>query len=169
MQKLENNYAFIDGQNLNRGIREQGWILDFKKFKIYLKEKYGVIKAYFFIGYIKENEKIYNFLRKVGYILIFKPIITDHNKQIKGNVDTDLVLKAILEINNYDKAIIVSSDGDFYCLVRHLHKNNKLKYVLSSHINQCSSLLKIEAKEKIIYINRLRNKLEYLGKQKSTA
>jgi len=35
-----NNYAFIDSQNLNLSIREQGWVLDFKKFRIYLKDKY---------------------------------------------------------------------------------------------------------------------------------
>jgi len=38
MLKQENNYAFIDGQNLNLGIRELGWKLDFKKLRIYLRE-----------------------------------------------------------------------------------------------------------------------------------
>lgn len=38
MKKTQNNYAFIDSQNLNLSIREQGWILDFGKFRIYLRD-----------------------------------------------------------------------------------------------------------------------------------
>ncbi len=37
-----NNYAFIDSQNLNLNIRNQGWILDFARFRVYLKEKHGL-------------------------------------------------------------------------------------------------------------------------------
>ena len=37
--KKENNFAYIDGQNLNLGVKSMGWNLDFKKFRIYLKEK----------------------------------------------------------------------------------------------------------------------------------
>jgi hypothetical protein len=49
MQKKANNYAFIDSQNVNLAIRDQGWKLDWKRFRIYLKEKYGVTKAFLFI------------------------------------------------------------------------------------------------------------------------
>jgi hypothetical protein len=38
MKQSENNFAFIDSQNLNLNIRNQGWILDFARFRIYLKE-----------------------------------------------------------------------------------------------------------------------------------
>ena len=51
--------------------------------------------------------------------------------KIKGNIDADLVLRAALELNDYDKAVIVSSDGDFYSLAQHLYEKNKLKVVLS--------------------------------------
>jgi len=49
MQNKENNYAFIDSQNLNLGIKSLGWKLDFVKFRRYLREKYGVVTAYLFI------------------------------------------------------------------------------------------------------------------------
>ena len=54
MKRLENNFAFIDSQNLNLAIRSLGWKLDFKRFRIYLEEKYGVKKAYLFIGFMEE-------------------------------------------------------------------------------------------------------------------
>jgi len=50
MKPKSNNYAFIDSQNLNLAIREQGWLLDFKRFRVYLAEKYAVNKAFLFIG-----------------------------------------------------------------------------------------------------------------------
>jgi len=68
---------------------------------------------------------------------------------------------AVGELSDYDKAIIVSSDGDFYSLVQYLYENGKLAAVLSPDIKNCSSLLKQTAKEKMQFMNELRNKLEH--------
>ncbi|MEK7104277.1 MAG: NYN domain-containing protein [Patescibacteria group bacterium] len=166
MKKESNNYAFIDSQNLNLGIQKLGWKLDYQKFRVYLAEKYGVKKAYIFIGFVALNQSLYDRLQEASFILKFKPTIPDADGKIKGNIDADLVLRAALELSDYDKAVIVSSDGDFYSLVQHLYENNKLEVVLSPDIKNCSSLLKQAAKEKIWFMNELRNKLEY---KKSTA
>lgn len=167
MDKILNNYAYIDSQNLNLGVQKLGWKLDYKKFRIYLREKYSVNLAYLFIGFVPLNQSLYSKLQEAGFIVRFKPTIPDEHGNIKGNVDADLVLRAILEMNEYDKAIIVSSDGDFYSLVQHLYEADKLLVVLSPDYGNCSQLLKKSAKEKIQFINNLRNKLEY--KRKSTA
>ncbi len=167
MKKKENNYAFIDSQNLNLGIQKLGWKLDYKKFRVYLAEKYGVKKAYLFIGFVALNQSLYDNLQESGFILKFKPTIPDADGKIKGNIDADLVLKAALELSEYDKAVIVSSDGDFYSLVQYLYENNKLKIVLSPDIENCSSLLRQTSKEKIWFMNELQDKLAY--KKKSTA
>ena len=76
---MENNYAFIDSQNLNLSVQELGWRLDFAKFRIYLQDKFRVTKAYLFIGFIPGNQKLYDYLQKVGYTLIFKPTVSDLN------------------------------------------------------------------------------------------
>jgi len=60
-----------------------------------------------------------------------------------------------------NKKIIVSSDGDFYSLVKYLYDNNKLRLVMSPHIKTCSVLLKKSAKERIVFMNNLKEKLEY--------
>lgn len=161
MQKSEKNYAFIDSQNLNFGIQNLGWNLDFKKFRIYLSEKYHISTAYLFIGYIQENQDLYSSLQKAGYILIFKPVLPDKDGRVKGNVDADLVLQAMIEYNNYDQAVIVSSDGDFYSLVKYLYEHHKLKLVMSPYVKTCSTLLKKSAKEKIVFMNNLHYKLAY--------
>ncbi|MEK7586627.1 MAG: NYN domain-containing protein [Patescibacteria group bacterium] len=167
MKSKEDNYAFIDSQNLNLSIRNMGWKLDYKKFRLYLKEKYSVKIAYMFIGFVALNQSLYDSLQEAGFILTFKPTIPDEEGKIKGNIDADMVLKTVLEKEKYDRAVIVTSDGDFYSLVQYLYENKKLHTVLSPDIEYCSSLLRQTAKEKIVFMNNLRTKLEY--KKKSTA
>lgn len=112
MKKPQNNYAFIDGQNLNLGTQFMGWKLDFKKFRIYLREKYGVETAYYFIGFVEGNSELYKGLQPDGYILLFKPTFRHDDGKVKGNCDAELVLQAMIDFNKYDKAIIVTGDGD---------------------------------------------------------
>jgi len=161
VKKELRNYAFIDSQNLNLGIRGLGWSLDFRKFRIYLKEKYKVKKAYLFIGYLPENQNLYKSLQECGYLLVFKPVLKDKNGKPKGNVDADLVLQAMIDYKKYEKAVIITSDGDFYCLVNYLYSNKKLEKVLSPIKEKCSILLKRAAKDKIVFMDNLKGKLEY--------
>src|SRR3989338_11486552 len=161
MKTSENNYAFIDGQNLHLGVKDLGWRLDYRRFLIYLRDKYCVSKTYLFIGLVPENQKLYKFLQECGYVLIFKPLLIPKDGKPKGNVDADLVLNAMIEYQNYDKAIIVTSDGDFYSLVEYLYSKNKLKFVMSPYVKTCSKLLKKSAKERIIFMDNLREKLKY--------
>lgn len=168
MDSIKKNYAFIDSQNLNLGVQELGWKIDYKKFNIYLREKYNVEKAYMFLGFVALNQSLYDKLQESGFILRFKPTIPDVDGKIKGNVDADIVLRAMIEWNDYDKAIIVSNDGDFYSLVEHLYTNNKLEIVLSTNRNFFSGLLAQSAKEKTQFVDDLKDKIEYI-KKKSTA
>jgi len=160
MRKPQNNYAFIDSQNLNLAIRDQGWVLDFGKFRQYLDRKYDVNKAFIFIGYVYENQDLYTNLQKDGYILIFKPTLKLPDGKVKGNVDAELVLHTMIEYNNYDKALIVTGDGDFYCLVDYLIKKNKLLKLMIPNQHSFSSLLR-KLRPHIIFMNNLRGILEY--------
>jgi len=82
----ENNFAFIDAQNLNLGLQSLGWKLDWKRFRVYLKDKYQISTAYLFIGYLQENQDLYSSLQKAGYILIFKPELSIFMKIISLNL-----------------------------------------------------------------------------------
>ena len=72
------NYAFIDSQNLNLAIHECGWKLDYARFRIFLRDKYAIQRAFLFIGYIKKNKELYNALEKAGYVVIYKPTLEYH-------------------------------------------------------------------------------------------
>jgi uncharacterized LabA/DUF88 family protein len=117
--------------------------MDWRKFREYLSDKYGVTKAFMFIGYVPEFEDMYVQLHDSGYMVVLKPTFDmtrprpeapekeEDKKQTKGNIDADLVLWAMKEIKNYDQAIIVSGDGDFYTLVEYLEQQKKLLKILA--------------------------------------
>ena len=152
------NYAFIDGNNIHLGIKQLNWKVDYKKFRIYLRDKFSVVKAYYFIGHILENEKLYNYLTASGYTMIYKPVVQDATGVVKGNCDAELVLQAMIDINNYDQAVIVSSDGDFTCLADYLQQNSKLRTVLAPHPDTTSVLLKKKIAN-IEFMDHLKKKL----------
>lgn len=167
MYKKINNYAFIDSQNVYQGTkRDLGWFIEWGRFRKYLSDKYRVTKAYLFIGFIPEHNDIYDELQQAGFILKFKPVLPNGKDGVKGNVDADMVLQSMIEYPHYDKAILVTSDGDFYSLARYLYDNQKLEAVLSPQKHRCSTLLRKSAKNKMVYMDTLQDKV---GKRKGTA
>lgn len=176
-QKREIIYAFIDSQNLNLGTSKDlynkkkkkiysGWHLDFKKFRVYLADKFRVSKAFLFIGYIRGNEKMYQQLKSYGYQLVYKPTIKDSFGKAKGNTDAELVLHAsAIEFNNYDKAVVVSGDGDFNCLYKFLSEKKKLGRIIIPNLKAQSSLLKDFENYKT-FLEYERFKLEYKNYKK---
>ena len=159
MAMKHNNYAFIDSQNLNLGVQGMGWRLDFAKFRIYLRQRFRVKKAFIFIGYIESNQRLYEFLENAGYILVYKPTI-ESKGETKGNVDAELVLHAAaIEYDNYDQAVIVSGDGDFRCLIEFLIERKKLHRLIVPNEKKYSSLLR-GYQRKTTFLNGTRRKLE---------
>lgn len=173
----ERVFAFIDSQNLNISTQKFGWKMDWQKFRQWLTDQYGVTKAFMFIGYIPENESLYEQMHDAGYAVVLKPTFDmtrprpelmaddgneqgkdtpakgttphagqpgnakpeENKKPVKGNIDAELVLWAMKEMSNYEKAIIVSGDGDFYCLIEYLEEKKRLKHLLTPN-NHYSSL-----------------------------
>lgn len=182
-------YAFIDSQNLNLGTQRMGWKMDWRKFRQFLADEYGVTQAYMFIGYMSENEDLYEYMHELGFLVVLKPTVDISSQQdkdkkadsqgidspkkpegekekstIKGNVDAELVLYAMKELPNYQKAIIVSGDGDFFSLAEYLEEQGKLANILTPNW-QYSSLLKV-FEPKIVRLDQLRGKLAYHDRKK---
>lgn len=158
--EIQDNFAFIDNTNIYKGVEVLGWKLDLARFRKLLKERYGVSRAYMFIGYVEGNQDMYRDFQKMGYTLIFKPTLSNHDGEVKGNCDAELVLQAMIDLNEYDKAVIVTGDGDFQCLVKYLRKIGKLGYVISPNIRWCSILLKREARQNHVFIEEMGARLE---------
>jgi uncharacterized LabA/DUF88 family protein len=160
MHEVPANYAFIDGQNFYKSLqaleREVEAIevkLDLNEFRVYLMEKHRVRVAYYFIGYVPEYESLYAQLRRQGYELKFKEVAT-HEDEIKGNVDVNLTLQSMVDYENYAKAVVIASDGDYACLVEYLHDKGKLECLIACSRGGCSYLLrKLHAKIRIFYLD----------------
>jgi len=132
--------------------------LDFGKFKTYLSDRFSATKVFLFIGFVPENQSLYTHLQKVGYILIFKPTLKLPNELVKGNVDAELVMHTMIEYPNYDKAIIVTGDGDFHCLIEYLESKNKIERLVIPNKFKYSSLLR-RFNHIISFLNNSENKL----------
>ena len=113
--KKQKNLAFIDGQNLYRGTTETNpkWKVDLFKFRKYLSKKYNVEKAYYFLGFLDEdNQSLYDEIQESGFIIKFR----EHNSAMigkkKGNVDSDIIfaiMKKIYEKENFDKIMLLAN------------------------------------------------------------
>jgi len=185
-------FAFIDSQNLNLGVQRMGWKMDWRKFRKFLSDHYGVTKAYMFIGYLPENESLYEQMHEAGYAVVLKPTYdmtrprpdmspesetiqpsksteTDispeasaksgEKKPVKGNIDAELVLWAMKEMSNYEQAIIVSGDGDFYCLVEYLESKGRLLHLLAPSGHYSSLYNRYEPY--IVRLDQYRKELAY--------
>jgi hypothetical protein len=129
--KAQKVYAFIDSQNLNVSVQKYGWKMNWKKFRQFLTDKYGVDMAFMFIGYVPEHEDIYEKMHEAGYAVVLKPTF---------------------DMTNYDKAVIVSGDGDFFALVEYLQQQDKLLKILTPTAQYSSLFRQFEE-----YIERLDN------------
>ena len=162
-EKVKINIAYIDAANLNRALRDKtiNWQLDYKRFRVWLLEKYQAERAYIFIGLIPKYKDLYTFLQECGFTLAFKDVLYQNGKP-KGNCDSDLLMQASSDLYEGDlkKAIIVASDGDYAPLVKILIAKEKLEIILSPALpKKCSVLLK-RTGAPIAYINDQRSILE---------
>ncbi len=185
-QKLTNVYAFIDSQNLNVGVQKFGWKMDWQKFRKWLSDEFGVTKAFMFIGYVPEFEAMYEQLHEAGYMIVLKPTYDmtrpqqepapetigkdgkksepEEKKPVKGNIDADLVLWAMKELSNYDKAILVSGDGDFYSLVEYLESKKRLGKILTPSFQYSQLYNRYE--EYIVRLDNFKRELRYYDRRK---
>lgn len=166
----EKNIAFIDGQNLHMGTRQFGWSVDYKKFRIYLKDKYGVEEAYYYLGFVSEDEQdLYDALQKAGFILKFKEHALALKGKKKGNVDTDVVFMIMKKIINKDlngQVLLVSGDGDYKKVVSFLIEKGMFKKLLIPNREYTSSLFRhIESKGFVACLNDIRDKIIYKRKR----
>ena len=162
-----NNQAFIDGQNLYMNIKNNGWAVDLQKFRVYLKERYGVTKAYYFLGAVnEENQDLYEAIQEAGYILIFR----EHNRSMigkkKGNVDTDIVFTIMAKIadrEDFEQVVLVSGDGDYFKMVRYLINNNRFRKLLSPNRHSTSSLYRVYTPKYVDFLDNggLKGKIGY--------
>lgn len=168
MKKKENNYAFVDAQNLHMQTVSQGWTVDAFRLRVHLSETFGVTRAYWFVDMLPHMKDFYALVERAGFILIYKEVSYSSDGVPKGNVDVDLTLHAVDKQSEYDGAVIITSDGDFASLVRYLLGRGKLRAVLSPNKERTSRLLKkATAGGSLQYLDDARHKVQRQMKKPS--
>lgn len=166
------NQAFIDGQNLYLGTTnsQAPWHVDLKKFRTYLREKYKIGTAYYFIGCVnEENQDLYNDLQKAGFIVVFREHSAGSISHKKGNVDTDVVfsiMKSLYKREKLDKVYLISGDGDYYKLVKFLQTEDRLGKILFPSKKNASALYRNLSPEYYDYLDSkdIKAKIRYAKK-----
>ena len=153
-------YAFIDSQNLKKSVEAIGKKIDYRRLRLWLKNKKGVDRAIMYFGYMPSQRAHYNHLEQCGFELVFRPVEEKFGKK-KANVDICLTISVLDQIDDIDTAYLVTSDGDFYDLAFRLKKLDKFGGVISpSSQKNCSALLKKISKTRIDFVPSLIDKFE---------
>jgi len=162
-----NNYAFIDGQNLHLGTTSVGWKVDLIKFREYLKKKFNVSEAYYFLGVVDSLENdLYVRLQKAGFILVFRKHNTEILGKKKGNVDVDLVFEVMKKLYKKEidgSVVLVTGDGDYIKMIDFLIEENKFEKILLPNFKKSSSLYKKLRNQFFVDLSYkdVRKKIEY--------
>ncbi len=117
-QVLENRgrvAIFIDGSNLFYAALQLGIEIDYTKLLYRLTEGSRLLRAFFYTGVDRTNEKQQGFLlwmRRNGYRVIAKDLVQLPDGSKKANLDVEIAVDLMALVGSYDTAIIVSGDGD---------------------------------------------------------
>jgi len=117
-QLLENRgrvAIFIDGSNLFYAALQLGIEIDYTKLLLRLTGGSRLLRAFFYTGVDRTNEKQQGFLlwmRRNGYRVIAKDLVQLPDGSKKANLDVEIAVDLMALVGSFDTAVIVSGDGD---------------------------------------------------------
>ncbi len=138
-----------------------------KKFCKYLREKYNVDKAYYFLGAIDDSQQeLYENVQTAGFILVFREHSQSMLGKKKGNVDTDIVFSVMQKIadgDKFDKVVLVSGDGDYFKMVKYLVDRDRFCKLLTPNRHSTSSLYRVITPMFVSFLDDsgVKRKIEY--------
>ncbi|CAN1208635.1 NYN domain-containing protein [Tumidithrix helvetica PCC 7403] len=159
---------FIDGSNLFYAALQLGIEIDYTKLLWRLTEGSRLLRAFFYTGVDRTNEKQQGFLlwmRRNGYRVISKELVQLPDGSKKANLDVEIAVDMMALVGSYDTAILVSGDGDLaYAVDATSYRGVRVEVVslrsmTSDHlINVADRYIDLEAiKEDIMKVSRPHN------------
>ncbi len=106
---------FIDGSNLFHTALQLGIEIDYTKLLCYLTREARLLRAFFYTGVDRQNEKQQGFLlwmRRNGYRVVTKEIIQLPDGSRKSNQHVEIAVDMMNLSPYYDTAVLVSGDGE---------------------------------------------------------
>jgi uncharacterized LabA/DUF88 family protein len=106
---------FIDGSNLFHAAMQLGIEIDYAKLLCHLTQGARLLRAFFYTGVDRTNEKQQGFLlwmRRNGYRVVTKDLVQLPDGSKKANLDVEMAVDMMNLAPYYDTAVLVSGDGD---------------------------------------------------------
>ncbi|MEC4886181.1 MAG: NYN domain-containing protein [Scytonema sp. PMC 1070.18] len=106
---------FIDGANLFHAGLQLGIEIDYAKLLCCLTENARLLRAFFYTGVDRANDKQQGFLlwmRRNGYRVVTKDLTLFPDGSKKANLDVEIAVDMMNLAPYYDTAVLMSGDGD---------------------------------------------------------
>jgi uncharacterized LabA/DUF88 family protein len=160
---------FVDGANMfytqKKGL---GWFFDPAKLIATLKGDDRLTDAFWYVGLRRpldpRDESFLRFLTWAGYVVRTRDLKAVYDPEtgemaLRANLDVQIVMDMFNSVNNYDKAILVSGDGDFERALELLRSRGKQITVVSTQ-NWISADLRMAIGSHFLDLQDLREKIE---------
>ena len=157
---------FVDHANIFYNLQKRDIRIDYKRLKEILSKDLHLVGAFVYLGMPDkippEKKNFLKYIKKAGYTIQTRPLRvlsagTTKQKGIDIFIYKDIV--ELAEEDAYDKAVLVSGNGDFVDAVKRL-KILKKRFEVWSFRKSLSKLLRKEAgKENIRYIDDILNEV----------
>ncbi len=137
----ERTALFIDGANLYATAKALGFDIDYKRLLAHFRTKGHLVRALYYTALAEDQEyssirPLIDWLDYNGFTMVTKPTkeFTDAvgRRKIKGNMDIELTVDAMLLADSLDHIILFSGDGDFRSLVAALQQKGRRVSVVST-------------------------------------
>lgn len=164
--------VYIDAANVFFTQKKLGWLIDWMKFKDYLKKNFQILEIRYYCAYRgddEKEEKFFKFLESLNFVLVKKPLkkikafFVDQLGKVKteiiykGNVDVEISRDSLLDKADYRYLILVSGDSDLATLKKDWQKMGRELVVFSSR-KTLSWELKLVA-DKIYYLEHIKKEI----------
>lgn len=162
-------FAFIDATNIIYGASHHGWRVDFAKLADYLRTRFEVTKILYYAGVDNENIKqlkFYEKLQEFGYELRLVPVKTFKDGSKKADVDSRMTFEMMRYLKTYNRAVIMTGDGDYCWVIEYLLKIKEKVWVLSNPKSTAQELKQL-IKGDFANLNNIRSRIELRGKKMS--
>jgi uncharacterized LabA/DUF88 family protein len=137
---------FIDGSNLFYAALQLGIEIDYTKLLGCLTQGDRLLRAFFYTGVDRINEKQQGFLlwmRRNGYRVVTKDLVQLPDGSKKANLDVEIAVDMMTLADYYDTAVLVSGDGDLAYAVNAVSYRGARVEVLSLRSMTSDSLINV--------------------------
>ena len=168
MNRLQTRLSiFVDGNNMFYAQQKNGWFFDPKRVLSYFTERPGIqlINAFWYTG-LKDSQDQRGFrdaLINLGYTVrtkILKEYYDDNSGRYsqKANLDIEIVVDMFNTVEQYDRVVLFSGDGDFERAIELLRSKSTHITVVSTEGMIARELR--NATDRYIDLNSIRKHIE---------